>query len=267
MSRELQVERRNRPLAGDPARDRLQARDSGTARTAGTSLPSPPLSATTIKLSRFAIVVLAPAVALSGHAYHPWIGSPADPGFLERLAAAVAADPTRWAVAHLGVAVGSGLMILAFLAIRSYLREAGEERWSALGLPFLVMGSVLYALLPAIEFAPIGAYGAGADVAAVQAALMPWFVRILITGAALFALGVLGFAFAIVRSRVLGPGLTWLVVGALVVLAITRFAPVGAAQLYVGPAASLVALWGLAYAMWNQPHARGSALAETMPAT
>jgi tetratricopeptide (TPR) repeat protein len=266
MSRELQVERRDRPLTGDPAHERPQARDPGTARTAGTPPSTPPLSATTITRARVAIAVLAPAVALAGHAYHPWIGNPGDAGFLERLAAAVAADPTRWAVAHLGVAVGSGLLVLAFLAIRGYLREAGEERWSALGLPFIVMGSVLYALLPAIEFAPIGALGAGADVAAVQAALMPWFVPILMTGAAVFALGVLGFAIGIVRGGTLSPGLTWSVVGALAVLAITRFFPVGAAQLYVGPAAGLVALWALAYAMGKQPRAAGAAPPGSMPA-
>jgi hypothetical protein len=226
-----------------------------------------PISAATTRLLRVAIVVIAPAVALAAHGSHPWIGNPGNPDFFARLAAAVAADPSRWALSHLGVAVGSGLLILGFLAIRGYLREAGEERWSALGLPFVVMGSVLYALLPAIEFAPLGAFEAGADVAAVQAALMPWFVRILVTAAILFALGVLGFAIAIVRSRVLSPGLTWLVVGALVVMAATRFFPVGAAQLYVGPAAGLVALWPLAYVMWKQPPVRAAGQPRSIPST
>ncbi|MGH7446638.1 MAG: hypothetical protein ACRELT_03710, partial [Longimicrobiales bacterium] len=185
--------------------------------------------------------------------YHPWIGNPGDPEFFQTLAAAVAADTTRWWVAHILVAVGSGLLAIAFLAIRSYLSDVGEERWSVMGLPFIVMGSTLYALLPAMEFAPVGAFRTGADIAAVQAALMPWFVPILLTSAVLFALGVLGFLIGIARSDVLGAWLTWIVPGALVVMAASRFFPVGAAQLYVGPAAGIVALWPLAYTIWKRP--------------
>ena len=54
------------------------------------------------------------------------------------VAAALASDTTRWGFSHLAVGVGSGFTLLAFLAIRSYLREAGEERWSILALPFIV---------------------------------------------------------------------------------------------------------------------------------
>ena len=210
---------------------------------------SPTMTAT----FRAAILVIAPAVALVGNGYHPWIGNPGDPDFFDRLAAAVAADPTRWWVSHLTVAVASGLLVLAFLAIRSYLRDAGEEQWSLLGLPFIIIGSTLYALLPAMEFAPLAASVTGADIAEIQAALLPWFVPVLMTSAVLFALGVLGFVMGIARSSVLTPWLTRIVLGAFVVLAATRFLPVGAAQLYVGPAAGLVALWPLAYATWKHP--------------
>jgi hypothetical protein len=214
------------------------------------------LSVRVTTLLRTVILVIAPAVVLVGHGYHPWIGSPGDPEFFQRLAAAVAADATRWWVSHFLIAVGAGLLMLAFLAIRSHLRDVAEERWSVMGLPFIVMGSTLYALLPAMEFAPVGAYRAGADIAAVQAALMPLFIPILLAGAVLFALGVLGFVIGIVRSNVLSGWLTWIVPGALVVMAATRFFPVGAAQLYVGPAAGIVALWSLAYAIWKQPESR-----------
>lgn len=214
------------------------------------------MTKSTIALLRATSLVVAPAVLLAGGIYHPWIGSPGDTGFLARLASAVAADSVGWAVAHLMVAVGSGLMVLAFLAVRSYLREAGEEFWSLLALPFIVIGSVLYALLPAMEFAPLAATEAGADAAAAQAALLPWFRPILLAGAATFAVGVLGFATGIARSRVMGPGPTWYVVGALLVLAAARFLPVGAAQLYVGPAAGIAALWPLAALMWKRPEAR-----------
>ena len=234
----------------DASRERLPVGPPGAGVRGADSM-----SARVITLFRTAILVIAPAVMLVGGGYHPWIGNPGDPGFFETLATAVAADATRWWVAHFLVAVGSGLLLVAFLAIRSYLRDAGEERWSVMGLPFIVMGSTLYALLPAMEFAPVAALRAGADAAAVQAAQMPWFGPILLTSAALFALGVIGFVIGIVRSDALSPGLTWIVAGALVVMAASRFFPVGAAQLYTGPAAGVMALWSLAYAMWTQPQA------------
>jgi hypothetical protein len=229
------------------------ARPGDTVMSGGAPPSTAPLSDTTIRISRAAIVAIAPAAALAAHAYHPWIGNPGDADFLARLAAAVTADPTRWWISHFGVALGSGLLILAFLAVRSHLREAGENRWSAVGLPFVVLGSLLYALLPAMEFAPIAAARAGADIQAIQAAQMAWFAPILMAAALLFFLGVIGFAAGIVRSGTLSRRMTWLVVGALAVMALTRFFPVGAAQLYVGPTAGVVALWPLAYVMGRRP--------------
>jgi hypothetical protein len=213
-------------------------------------MPVPGFSARTTAWLQVTVLIVAPAVALAGYYYHPWIGRPHDAVFFWRLAVIIDDDPTRWAVSHLLIAAGSALLAVAFLAIRSRLREAGEERWSAFGLPFIVAGSTLYALLPGVGFAPLGAYAAGADPGAVQAALMPWRAGILQTSAAIFALGLAGFAVAIVRADILSPGMTWLVVAALVVLGVSRFFPAGIAQLYVGPAAGVVALWPLAYAVW-----------------
>ncbi len=211
----------------------------------------PPMSSTTKAGFRAAIVAIAPAVLLAALVYHPYIVDPTDQA---AVAAALASDTTRWGLSHLAVGVGSGLVVLAFLAIRSYLREAGEERWSILALPFIVMGSTLFTFLPAMEIAMLAAAEAGADVQAAQSALGSWFFPILLTAAITFALGVLGFAMGIVRSGVLDPRLTWLVVGALVVMAAARFFPFGA-SLYVGGASAIVALWPLAYEMWKHPEA------------
>ena len=200
---------------------------------------------------RAASLVIASAVLLAGLVSHPHLPGPLPND--AAVAAAVASDTTHWGLSHVTVGIGSGLLVLAFLAIRSYLREAGEERWSVPAVPFIVMGSTLFTLLPAMEFAPLAAAKTGGDVQAAQAALTPWFVSILFTGSALFALGVLGFAAGIVRSRILSPWLTWLVVGALVVMAATRFVPFSEAQLYVQGAAGIVALWPLAYKMWQYP--------------
>src|SRR3990170_1183946 len=173
-----------------------------------------PMSSTMRARFRAAIVAIAPAALLAAFVYHPYIADLTDKA---AVAAALASDTTRWGLSHLAVGVGSGLLVLSFLAIRSYLREAGEERWSILALPFIVMGSTLFAFLPAMEIGLMAAAETGADVQAVLIALFPWFIPILLTGAAIFALGVLGFAMGIVRSEVLSQRLTWLVVGALVV--------------------------------------------------
>jgi hypothetical protein len=244
---------RERVTRGGDAGPRSRPGPTPEAMSGRSSHSSAPLSDATIRRSRAAIVGLAPAVVLAAHAYHPWIGSPGDADFMARLAAAVAADPVRWGISHFGVALGSGLLILAFLAVRSYLREAGTERWSALGLPFVVMGSLMYALLPAMEFTPLAALRADADIMALQGAQMAWFIPILMSAAFLFFLGVVGFAVGIARTGVLSPLGTRLVVAALVVMAITRFFPVGIAQLYVGPVAGVLALWPLAYLMAKGP--------------
>ena len=225
---------------------------------------SNPISATTRARFGASIVALAPAVMLAGLFAHPYIATLPDEA---AVAEAVAADTTYWGLVHLTAAVASGLLVLAFLAIRSYLREAGEERWSILALPFIVMGSTLFAVLPGMEFAPLAAAKAGADAEAAQAALASWFIPIMVTGAITFAVGVFTFAKGIAKSRVLSRRLTWVVVGALVVLAISRLVPVGAVQFYVQGAAGIVALWPLAYEMWKHPEAaRPAGQPRPMPA-
>lgn len=110
-----------------------------------------------------------------------------------------------------------------------------------------------------MEFAPLAAVGAGGDARAAQAALVPWFILVLLTGAVTFAVGVLAFAMTIARSAVLGPRPKWFVVGALIVLALARVVPLSAVQLYVQGLAGIAALWPLAYAMWKHPEGRSAA--------
>ena len=201
---------------------------------------------------------------LAGLFAHPYIAILPDEA---AVAATATADTTRWGLVHLTVGVASGLLVLAFLALRSHLREAGEERWSILALPFIVVGSTLVAILPGMEFAPLAAAEAGTDVQSTQAALAPWFLPILVTGAATFAIGVFAFAKGIADSRILSRRLSRLVVGALVVLAISRLVPVGAVQFYVQGAAGIVALWPLGYEMWKHPEAaRPAGQPRPMPA-
>jgi hypothetical protein len=195
-----------------------------------------------------AVVGIAPLVLLAGFVYHPYISPPTDEA---AIAAAAAADPTRWALAHLAIGVGYGLTVLAFLAIRRHLREAGEDRWSARALPALALGSTLFAILTGMEITLAAAAEHGGDVQAIQASLFPWFLPVLLLGAISFALGAFGFARAMARSAVLSTGPTRMVAGALLVMAGARFLPLSPAP-YVIAAAGIVGLWPLAYVMWRQ---------------
>lgn len=212
------------------------------------------MSVTTRSRFRAAILAAGAMVLLGGFAYHPYISRPTDHA---AIAAAAASDTTRWGLAHLAIAVGYGLAVLAFIAIRSYLREAGEERWSVRALPLIVLGSTLFIVLTGMEFALLAAAETGGDVEAAQAAVMPWFVPIFVTGAVSFALGAFGFARGIAHSEVLSPRLTRLVGAALVAMAVARFVPLAPAP-YVMAVAGALALWPLAFTMWRHPGSRGA---------
>ena len=201
------------------------------------------------------IVALAPATLFAALVAHPYLAGrlPNDTA----VAAAVAADTTRWGLVHLAAGLASALVILAFLAIRDYLRDAGDHRLGAVGVPFVVIGSTLFAMLPAMEFAALAAaQTAGADladIAAAQAGLEEWFVPVMVIGALTFAIGVLAFIRSITTTGILRTPLTALVVGALAVMALSRLVPLAAAQLYLHSAAAILALWPLAYHMWRCP--------------
>jgi hypothetical protein len=200
---------------------------------------------------RAGVVAIAPVLLLAALSYHPYL-SGRQPNY-DEIAAAVSADPTRWGIAHLAAGVASAVLATAFLAIRSYLHEAGEDRWSAAALPFVIIGSTLFAMLPGMEFGPLAADETRGDVAEAQEALVPWFVPVLLAGAAIFAVGMVLFALGVSRSGVLGHGMTRVVAVALVVMALSRFVPFSAVQFYVHGGAALVALLPLAYSIWTHP--------------
>lgn len=219
------------------------------------------MTSTTTSRARAAALFLAPAVLLIGWVLHPFIAVPRAADVAE----AAASDPTRWGLAHLAVGVGSALLALAFLALRGHLREAGEERWSGPALPLVVLGCALTAILTGLEFAPLTAAETGGDVERAQEELAPWFVPVAAASALAFALGSIGFAVAIARSGPLGRGLTRVVVVALVALGASRLVPLGL-SFYIAAVAALVALWPLAYALWDPRSTRGRER-QTSPAT
>ena len=165
----------------------------------------------------------APVVLLAGIAVHPFVADLRDK---DAVAAVLTAGVTRWSIAHLLVAVAAPLVALALLAVAAMLRQRGEWRWSARSVPFVVVGSSLFALLPAMEITVLAAGLAGADPTAVLLELDAWFVPVLLSGSAVFAVGVACVARSVVSAAVLGRGPTILVVGALLVSAASRFLPV-----------------------------------------
>ena len=200
---------------------------------------------------RAAITAIAPVVLLIGFVYHPYVANGTDES---AIADAAASDTTRWGLSHLAIGVGYALMALAFIAVRSYLREAGDERWSVWALPFAVFGCALFPILTGMEFALLAAAETGGDVEAAQSELGPWFIPILATAAICFTLGAIGFATGVARSAVLSRKVTRVVVVALVLMAAARFVPLGAAQIVIG-VAGIVAFWPLAFEMWRHPDA------------
>jgi hypothetical protein len=211
---------------------------------------------------RTIVLVVAPVVLLAAFVTHRYLSGrlPNDAG----VATAVAAGPALWGAVHLATAVASGLITLASLAVWSYLREVGEDRFSALGVPFVVIGSTLFAFLPGMEFASLAAAETGAttmEIEAAQEALASWFLPVLVTGALAFAIGVFAFARAVSIATLGSRGLTRIVVAALIVMAVSCFVPLAAVQFYVQGVAVIVALWRVAYAMRTQavPYVTGQA--------
>jgi hypothetical protein len=227
--------------------------------------PSPAqesLSEHTVATARATIIAVAPLVLLAAFAYHPHIAFLPD---AEAVAHAVQADTQRWGIAHFGVALGAALMALAYIALRGHLRDAGENRWSAIALPFLVMGSVLYAFLPGMEFTVLAATHTGGDVVASQKAIEGWFVPTMMSSALLNALGI-GFVLRGI-GRVLDARVRPIVLVALVVMAISRFVPIGIVQFYVQGVAGLAALWPIAWEIARRTSAEHIGHSRPMPAT
>ena len=108
---------------------------------------------------------------------------------------------------HLTGHRGLLLLVLAFLAIRSYLREAGKERWSILQLlPFIVVGGTLFAVPPGTGVRAAGSQGRR-DAETAQTALALWFISIMATRSPC-GRG-LAFAKGIANNRDLSRRLNW----------------------------------------------------------
>jgi hypothetical protein len=199
-------------------------------------------------------LAVAPATLLVALFAHPFIEGqlPNQTAIAEE----VVAGTTRWGVVHLAASLASALIAVAFLAVRRYLHEAGEDRLSGLGLPLVIVGSTLYAVMPGMEFAALAAAETGAttaEVAEVQDAIRPWFMPVLITSGLTFGLGAISFVGAIRVSKIASARITQAVSVALIVMALSRIVPLSVTQFYIHGLAAVVALWPLASVMRTNP--------------
>lgn len=209
--------------------------------------------ATVGERSRAVVVAVAPLMLAAAFVAHPYIGlGPPDEAAVAR---AAASSTFRWGISHIMVGVASALLLVAFLSIRSYLRQAGDDRWSARALPFVIVGGSLYAILPGMEFAALAAVETGTDVQAAQAAVEPWFIPMIVTSGVASAIGIVGFAKAVSSVGPAATGVPRFVVAAFGAMAVARLVPLTVVQFYLQSAVTLIALWPFAYAMWR--HAKG----------
>lgn len=196
----------------------------------------------------FAALLLGPVALLLALTYHPWIPNLTDNA---AVAEALQADPTRWGFAHLAVGVAAALLLLGFLVLRGQLAARGD-RWSTRGVPFVVVGTVFFAFLPAMEVAIIAVDRTGGDVEAAMDQMDTWFVPFVFASAITFAIGMACFAVAVLRTPLgLGRPAVLAVVGALALGALARFAPLTPA-LYVSTISLIVAMWLLGVAILRQ---------------
>ena len=221
---------------------------------------SAPMSSRSTSNASAAIVAAGPVLLLGALLWHPPL-----PGRLpdnDAVAEAAAADITRWGLSHLAAAVASAAVAVAFIVIRSYLRERGDGWFSAVGVALVVVGSTLFAVLPGMEFSVLAAHETGIDIASAQDAIQPWFITVLIAGSLVFAAGTTLFAVAVVRSAPMGRTAVVAIAVALVVFGVSRVVPIGVVQFYVQPAAALLALLPLAVAISAGGSHRTSVVAE-----
>lgn len=211
---------------------------------------------------RVGVVAVAPVVVLIGFLWAPYIAN-----FTDNAAVAdeVAADTTRWAWSTTINAVGLALTALLIISLRSYLRTAGEQLWSFIAVPLIVVGGVLIAYVTGADLGLANAIEAGASGEAVLKAGEPWFFGTFLPAAIIFGLGWLSLAAAVYKSGVLSHQLTWVVVGALVVLTVAIFIPTGWGRYVIGVAA-IVASWTLAYQMWSETREAPMTGAQPSPA-
>lgn len=185
------------------------------------------------------VLFVAPVVFLAGLVAHPFVRSYLDTGVV---ATAISGAPDRWAIAHLVIAVGVGLVLLAVLAIRRRFRIAGEQRWSSVAVTLLIVGGPLLGAVVGAEITLSAVVMSGSDVSVVLTEGETWTRPLFIGAIALFILGWLSFAVAFAKVPILPPGKNRLAMVALIAIPFGTFIPQTSGS-YLYGLAVLVVSW------------------------
>lgn len=195
---------------------------------------------------RAASVALAPVVLLVGFLTHPYVADLMDEA---EVAAAAAADPARWGLAHIIIGLGVALSVLLFFAVRTHLRGMGENRWSFLSVPLAALGLTSFAVIVGVD----GLGGRAAAEMGVEAAffeeVFAAMLPIQLVAGIFTALAIIALVLALAGSGLLGGAMRAVVSIAFLVTAASLLVPMGWAA-YVGSAALVVGAWPVAFAMW-----------------
>lgn len=168
------------------------------------------------------VLFIGPAVFLTGLVAHPFVRNYTD---TEVISGAISGAPDRWAIAHLIIALGVGLVLLAALAIRRQFRIAGEHRWSGIGVALLVVSGVLLGAVVGAEITLSAVVASGSDVLAVLTAAQTWTRPLFLGAMVLFILGWLSFAVAFHRVPILYPARNRLAIVALIAIPVASLIP------------------------------------------
>lgn len=188
---------------------------------------------------------IAPVVLLAGILAHPFVRSYLDTSVV---AEAVRGAPGRWALSHLLIAVGLGLLLVAVTVIRREFRDAGEQRWSVVAMPLLFVGATLLGALVGSEVTLAAVATSGQDVLAVLEASETSITPLYLGGALLFAAGWVSLAVAFRRAPILPSVQNGVAVVALIVIPIGLFVPQTSGA-YAYGVALLVPNWLIGYRM------------------
>lgn len=141
------------------------------------------------------------------------------------IAGAISGAPDRWAIVHLTIALGVGLVLLAAVAIRRQFRIAGEHRWSGIGIPLLIVGGVLQGAVVGAEITLAAVVNSRLDVVAGLIEAETWTRPLFMGAMALFVMGWLSFAVAFRKVPILPAARNRLAIALLVAILIATFIP------------------------------------------
>lgn len=192
-------------------------------------------------------VAAGPLILLAGILWHPFIPDLRDNADVVQH---MQADTGTWFGAHFLVAIGSAVLLLGFLAVQAHVRTTvGRDPWTGRAIAPLVVGTILFVMLPAMEIGLLAVEKAGGDLLATHNALDTWFMPILLIGSVIFGVGMILFAIGVHKANILPSGLSRLVVVGFVAFALSRI-PFTLA-LMAGIVAVNVAMLPLAATMWK----------------